>query len=131
MGWLLPWQAGQGEEKKLIRWPPFAKRNGSRQMPRNLWGIRSLTSPKITGCPQTLAAFKTSIRPSIIFLVMFLLATVAMSCGTSAAGSSGGPAGQPVLAALAPDVVLPTFADDFRLSDHRGDVAVLYFSFPG
>jgi len=33
--------------------------------------------------------------------------------------------------ATAPDVALATFQGEFRLSQHRGEVIVLYFSFPG
>ncbi len=32
---------------------------------------------------------------------------------------------------LAPDIALATADGAFRLSDHRGEVSLLYFSFPG
>lgn len=32
---------------------------------------------------------------------------------------------------LAPDITLATAAGNFQLSEHRGKVVVLYFSFPG
>ena len=32
---------------------------------------------------------------------------------------------------LAPDIAVATAAGNFQLSDHRGEVVVLYFSFPG
>ena len=32
---------------------------------------------------------------------------------------------------LAPDIAVATAAGNFQLSDHRGKVVVLYFSFPG
>ena len=34
-------------------------------------------------------------------------------------------------AELAPDITLATPAGHFQLSDHRGEVFLLYFSFPG
>lgn len=32
---------------------------------------------------------------------------------------------------LAPDITLATLGGNFQLSDHRGEVVLLYFSFPG
>ena len=37
----------------------------------------------------------------------------------------------PVGGELAPDIALATADGAFRLSDHRGEVSLLYFSFPG
>ena len=37
----------------------------------------------------------------------------------------------PVGGELAPDIALATADGAFQLSDHRGEVSLLYFSFPG
>ena len=37
----------------------------------------------------------------------------------------------PVGGELAPDITLATANGAFQLSDHRGEVSLLYFSFPG
>ena len=37
----------------------------------------------------------------------------------------------PVSRELAPDIALATADGAFRLSEHRGEVSLLYFSFPG
>lgn len=37
----------------------------------------------------------------------------------------------PISGEMAPDITLATAAGEFQLSDRRGEVSLLYFSFPG
>ncbi len=45
--------------------------------------------------------------------------------------SAGQPGSQEAAADLAPDLTLTTLQGDFRLSEKRGDILALYFSFVG
>lgn len=58
--------------------------------------------------------------------------TLAITYGLLAAGPrNSGPQPPEAQADEAPDIVLATVDGEFHLSEHRGHVVVLYFSFPG
>ena len=68
---------------------------------------------------------------SVPLLTILLLA----ACGGASTGSTAQVSSKPGIAAkapVAPDFSVRTGQDTaFSLSDHQGDVVVLYFSFPG
>ncbi len=68
---------------------------------------------------------------SAILITTLLLA----ACSDTSTGSTAPVSSKPVIAAsglVAPDFSVSTGQNSaFSLSDHKGDVVVLYFSFPG
>ncbi len=73
-------------------------------------------------------------RP-LSFAALLITTLLAAACGGDAAGSVAPASSKPVIAASGPvvaDFSVSTGQDTaFSLSDHQGDVVVLYFSFPG
>ena len=69
------------------------------------------------------------------FSVLLIAALLLVACGGSSTGSTAQVTSQQVVAArgpVVPDFSVSTGQDTtFSLSDHQGDVVVLYFSFPG
>ncbi len=71
------------------------------------------------------------VRYTLLGAVGVVLA-LAITYGLLAAGPrSSGPQPPEALAEEAPDIVLATVDGEFQLSEHRGHVVLLYFSFPG
>ncbi len=74
----------------------------------------------------------SSIKTRLIWVGVLGLVLVMVVSGLFAATSRlGSPEGGSVSAELAADITLATEAGDFQLSDLRGQVVLLYFSFPG
>ncbi len=74
----------------------------------------------------------SSIRKRLIWMGALGLVLVIVVSGLFAATSwLGSPEGGSVSAEPAADITLATEAGDFQLSDLRGQVVLLYFSFPG
>ncbi len=74
----------------------------------------------------------SSIRKRLIWVGVLGLVLVLVVSGLFAATSRlGSPEGGSVSAEPAADITLATEAGDFQLSDLRGQVVLLYFSFPG
>jgi len=71
--------------------------------------------------------------PAIAWRRLFWAGSVALLLGLVAYGlvATGLPGGSKAAGGLAPDVRLNTADGEFRLSQQRGKVVVLYFSFPG
>jgi len=74
----------------------------------------------------------SSIRKSFIWVGVLGLVLVIVVSGLFAASIwLGSLEGGPVSTEPAADITLATEAGDFQLSDLRGQVVLLYFSFPG
>lgn len=73
-------------------------------------------------------------RP-LSFAVLLITALLLAACGSDAAGSTAPGSSKPMVVSKGP--VVPDFSvstgqeTTFSLSNHQGDVVVLYFSFPG
>ena len=81
------------------------RKRGRQTQPRGLWqrGQWWLIGGGLTGA-----------------IALLVVLTSALSGPTAATGRE-----------LAPDMVLATANGEFQLSEHRGEVSLLYFSFPG
>ncbi len=74
----------------------------------------------------------SSIRKRLTWVgVLGLVLVIAISGLFAATIWLGSPEGESVSAEPAVDITLATEAGDFQLSDLRGQVVLLYFSFPG
>ncbi len=74
----------------------------------------------------------SSIRKRLIWVGVLGLVLVMVVSGLFAATSRlGSPEGESVSAEPAANIILANEAGDFQLSDLRGQVVLLYFSFPG
>lgn len=74
----------------------------------------------------------SSIRKRLIWVGVLGLVLVIVVSGLFATTSRlGSPEGESGSAEPAADITLGTEAGDFQLSDLRGQVVLLYFSFPG
>ena len=74
----------------------------------------------------------SSIRKRLIWVGVLGLVLVVVVSGLLAATSRlGSPEGRSLSAEPAANITLATEAGDFQLSDLRGQVVLLYFSFPG
>ena len=61
---------------------------------------------------------------TVLFLPMTVVASIIMTSGLlQKSGQTNGD--------LAPDITLATMEGDFHMSEQRGNVVVLYYSFPG
>ena len=69
------------------------------------------------------------------FTALLITTLLLAACGSDVSGSATAVKSKPVTASsgpLAPNFSVSTGQDaSFSLSDHQGDVVVLYFSFPG
>jgi len=99
---------------------------------------RKAGAPKAVAYARTTGRRAASVALSrvgwfwLLLSATFLLGIgAAAACGSSAGGDEGGSGGQSNATPLAPDIILSTSEGEFRLSDHTGDVTLLYFSFPG
>ncbi len=74
----------------------------------------------------------SSIRKRLTWVgVLGLVLVIAISGLFAVASRLASPAGESVSAEPAADIILATEVGDFQLSDLRGQVVLLYFSFPG
>ncbi len=71
------------------------------------------------------------IRRRLFWSVVASLALVTAAFSLFASGLLTGPGTETTVKEPAPDIALATAAGNFQLSDQRGKVVVLYFSFPG
>lgn len=69
--------------------------------------------------------------PIVAGAVILVLGIAALTFFTPRLEGPGAKAGARTLAELAPDVTFATAKGPFRLSEQKGKVVLLYFSFPG
>ncbi len=81
--------------------------------------------------PQATRGRSSSIRKRLIWGGVLGLILVIVVSGLFAASRLGSPEERSVSAEPAADITLATEAGEFQLSDLRGQVVLLYFSFPG
>jgi cytochrome oxidase Cu insertion factor (SCO1/SenC/PrrC family) len=83
--------------------------------------------------PKRLANARSGfIRRRLFWSVAASLALVTAAFSLFASGLLTSSGSEPTVRyEIAPDIALATAAGNFQLSDHRGKVVVLYFSFPG
>lgn len=75
----------------------------------------------------------TVLRSRVLWLLLVVAALAAgvISYSFLSTGGRDESVGGTVQARVAPDITLASSTGPFRLADHRGEVMVLYFSFPG
>ncbi len=82
--------------------------------------------------PKRLAKAKSGfIRRRLMWAVVAALVLVTGAFSLFLSGLLTGSGTESATKEPAPDIVLATAAGNFQLSDQRGKVVVLYFSFPG